>query len=180
MDILKAALPAVLVLVVLAVVLGVGSQVILKTQDTQGTTTTESTINESLSANGSIAHSGTPTISLNIHNTSAKVTNVSNDTGYTQVMEQGVHYGLLSDGTFTMFPQAAGVASGSWKVNISYNYSKFAQTYSWNASQDGLTGLDTFSEFQPSVAVVLVAVVVIGALLGGWAMMNGFNMKGGF
>ena len=43
----------------------------------------------------------------------------------------------------------------------------------FNATADGLSGLTTFSSFQPTIAVIVVAVIVIGLLLGGFAIVSG-------
>ena len=39
-----------------------------------------------------------------------------------------------------------------------------ANTYAYNASVDGLSGLDTFSGFQPTIAIVVVAGVILGII----------------
>jgi len=39
----------------------------------------------------------------------------------------------------------------------------------FNATGQGLAGLTTFSDFQPTIAVIVVAVIIIGLLLGGFA-----------
>lgn len=46
-------------------------------------------------------------------------------------------------------------------------------SFAYNATQDGLKGLDTFSDFQPTMATIVVAVVIIGLLLGGFAFVRG-------
>jgi type II secretory pathway component PulF len=38
-------------------------------------------------------------------------------------------------------------------------------TYEYNASTNGLDGLDTFSEYIPTIALVVVAAIVIGVLV---------------
>ena len=43
---------------------------------------------------------------------------------------------------------------------------------SFNATRDGLEGITTFSSFQPTIAVIVVAVLVIGLLLGGFAFVQ--------
>lgn len=43
---------------------------------------------------------------------------------------------------------------------------------SFNATADGLEGITTFSSFQPTIAVIVVAVIVIGLLLGGFAFVQ--------
>ncbi len=43
-------------------------------------------------------------------------------------------------------------------------------TAAFNATTDGLSGLTTFSSFQPTMAVIVVAVIIIGLLLGGFAL----------
>ncbi len=43
----------------------------------------------------------------------------------------------------------------------------------FNATADGIAGLSTFSSFQPTIAVIVVAVVVIALLLGGFAFARG-------
>jgi len=48
-------------------------------------------------------------------------------------------------------------------------------TAAFNASEQGLAGLTTFSDFQPTIAVIVVAVIIIGLLLGGFA----FATRGG-
>lgn len=45
-------------------------------------------------------------------------------------------------------------------------------SFSYNATQDGLSGLNTFSDFQPTMAIIVVAVIIIGLLLGGFAMVR--------
>ncbi len=42
----------------------------------------------------------------------------------------------------------------------------------FNATRDGLEGITTFSSFQPTIAVIVVAVIVIGLLLGGFAFVQ--------
>ncbi len=49
-------------------------------------------------------------------------------------------------------------------------------TAAFNASADGLEGITTFSSFQPTIAVIVVAVIVIGLLLGGFAFVQ--NRRG--
>ena len=46
-------------------------------------------------------------------------------------------------------------------------------TAAFNATRDGLEGITTFSSFQPTIAVIVVAVIVIGLLLGGFAFVQG-------
>lgn len=43
-------------------------------------------------------------------------------------------------------------------------------TVASNATADGIAGLATFSSFQTTIAVIVVAVIVIGLLLGGLAV----------
>ncbi len=45
-----------------------------------------------------------------------------------------------------------------------------ANTSAFNATSDGLSGLTTFSSFQPTMAVIVVAVIIIGLLLGGFTL----------
>ena len=47
-----------------------------------------------------------------------------------------------------------------------------ADSASFNATTDGLSGLTTFSSFQPTMAVIVVAVIIIGLLLGGFAFVQ--------
>ena len=47
-----------------------------------------------------------------------------------------------------------------------------ADSIAYNATQDGLTGLDDFSDFQPTMAIIVVAVIIIGLLLGGFAFVT--------
>ena len=45
-----------------------------------------------------------------------------------------------------------------------------ANSAAFNATGDGISGLATFSSFQTTIAVIVVAVIVIGLLLGGLAV----------
>ena len=172
MDILKAALPSVLILIILAVTLGVGSQVILKTQETQLVQATNQQANDSVN----VSQNAFATLSYRmIINTTVTVYNSS-----AGVILQAANWTMTKADSEAGQINISGASFAGKILNVSYSYVNTTYTTAYNSSQDGLVGLDTFSDFQPTLAVILVAVVVIGALLGGWAMMNGFNLKGGF
>lgn len=166
------AVAGVLAFVVLVLAVALTAQVLKANQDNQGSTSTSLKVNESRSTNGSLLHAGTPTITNNIANGSAVVRNISDASGTTQVLVQGTHYNLTSAGFFTILPQAAGLASGSWKVNVSYNYTVFDETAAYNVSAKGLTGTLNVGDLVPTLGIVFGTILILSLLAG---MMFLFN-----
>src|SRR3990167_8002047 len=48
-----------------------------------------------------------------------------------------------------------------------------ANSFAINSTIEGEKGLDTFSDFQTTMATIVVAVIIIGLLLGGFALVMG-------
>lgn len=163
---LKVGFPVVLALVVIAIVLGVGSNVLDTVQDTQSTQSDLLQTNESRVGNVTLSKAGTPVLGrTNIDNATEIVRNAS--PSFT-VQTRTTHYNLTKDGVFRWI-NAAGV-NQSGEFNITYNYTVFVETLQYNASGKGLQGLDSVSDFQPTIAVVAVAVVILGLLGAGLAL----------
>lgn len=155
-GILSQAPAVIVIIVILAVILGVGSTVLDKIQDTQLPITAKVTNETFTASNTSFTNLGAPAFvpgSVTVSNASGALTSnnftVSDNTGGIQVTDFHLE-GVLLNATYTS-------STGS---------------SAFNATQDGLIGLDAFSDFQPTIAVILVAVIIIGLLLSGFAFVQ--------
>lgn len=163
-NVLQGAIPVVLILITIAFVLGVGSQVISKSQDIYDTEDSVITItNESFTAAFNVA---TALTNSQIDNSSVVV---SNSTGnYAQgLWEMGEN--LASFGQINL---TTSINDGQ-SLNVSYDFTSSDKNVAFNASESGLEGLSTFSGFQPTFAIIAIAVLVIAVLMIGFLVVGG-------
>lgn len=163
-KILRGALPLVLILITIAVTIGVGSQVIDTTRglyDTDDTAT--NVVNESFNISFNVVQN------LNhnfVVNTSMVLRGYWNATSVERVLSQGefeLSAAFAESGRLN-------ITNTTWDdkfINASYTYTSQDKNTAFNASTDGLAGLATFSSFQPTFAVIIVAVLILMLLIFG-------------
>ncbi len=160
-NVLRGAIPLVLALVVIGLILGVGSQVVQINQDLYDTKDANVVItNESLT----IAVNTEQNLANNfVDNTTIVVTNASGTLAQARWWNNatGSAFGLIN---FNILDTADGEL-----VNVSYTYESQNKDAAFNATVDGLSGLTTFSSFQPTFAVIIVAVLIIILITMGFA-----------
>ncbi len=149
-------------ILVLAVVLAIGIQVLDEIQDIQDTNDEGgSVVNESL-----VVATNTFQQLNNARISSATVT-VTNATGVALAFVM-----LAPQADLGQINITDSLNDGN-DANVSYSFTVTIQSSSFNATGDGILGLATFSGFQVTIAVIVVAVVVISLLLGGFAFARG-------
>lgn len=169
-------------LLLLAVVIGVGSSVLDEISDTQLETgafqVTNETINSSINGvNTTIIFSNTP-----FDNTSVVVIGPTNgtgeiddDSGAHEVIVQGdgdvLNYTLSPTGINFTGPSISLPAQQNAIYNVSYSATKTEFTFAFNASQEGLAGIDTFAGFQPTIAVIVILFIIVSLLIGGLVVL---------
>jgi len=161
-DVLRQAPAAVVILVVIAVIVGVGATIldqISVQQDTNDAST--SVVNESLTVSFNTIQTLTNT---RLDNTTVTVTN---STGASLSFLMSAAQGAAGQINIT------DATNDGNDANVSYTFNARIQSAALNATGDGLSGLTTFSGFQPTMAVIVVAVIVISLLLGGFALVQG-------
>ena len=146
-------------LLVAAVVLGLGGTILDEMQDTQtdNSATTLNNVSWTWTDNTTEqAFSGGRVVTSSVVvwcNTSLLVVNqnysVSNS-GVTIINTSGSTTGIGVDIDLCIF-------------NMSYNYNYGSHSY--NASEQGLSGVTSLAEFIPTIAIVVVAAIVIGVVL---------------
>ena len=160
-DILRQAPAAVILLVVIAVVIGVGSQVLDTVQTTQDVNDeVGSVVNETLTV---AVNTFQQLDNIRIDNTSVTVTNGTGDALSFEMLSAQAVLGQIN---------VTDAINDGLSANVSYSFTIRVESASFNATADGLSGLTTFSGFQPTIAVIVVAVIVIGLLLGGFALVQ--------
>ncbi len=158
-KILRGAIPVVLLLITVALVLSIGSQVVDTTKvlyDDKDATV--SVVNESLTvAVNTVQVLGNPFIV----NTTVVVSNSTGNLAQARWWNNatGARFGQI---VFNVLDTADGEL-----VNVSYNFVSQNKNAAFNASQDGLSGLATFSDFQPTFAIIVVAVLILALLIMG-------------
>ena len=167
---------------VLIITLSLLGQVLLQQQDAQGVQTSATTTNETLTANVTLANTGTPTIPNNIHNTTEVVWN--NSAGVIVQLTSSTDYTLTTGGVFNISPETAGIDSADWNVNITYTYTIFAEDASYNITGGGLSGMLNVGNLAPTMGLVFGIVLVLSLLImvvlifGGVGGMGGISSGG--
>lgn len=163
-TVLRGASPVVIALVVIAIILGVGSQVIDTSKEIYNDNdATVSTTNESLTVVFNTFQQLDRTV---IANSSVVVSNST-----IGILSQGsweMSNGLSLDGQINI----SDVGLDGTVVNITYDSTSRNKNAAFNASEYGLDGLNSFSGFQPSIAIIVIAVLVIALLLVGFAAVG--------
>lgn len=164
-DGLKVAVPVVLTLLFLAIILAVAGTMLLKIQDTQTNEISSRKDNNSINGSGLVSLTHTR-ILLNTVNVSNVTTLNIHQTGNWSMNATDAANGRIN-------------ISGPYAdkaVNVSYDFTNVTRSLAYNATEDGLVGVDTFSDFQPTIATIAVAIVIILLILGG---LGGFLIVGG-
>jgi len=144
---LKSLAPAALALVVVAIVFAVGGEIL---GNTQASSTSSSVANDTVS---SVYNTATYLGHLYVISSTLIVTNAT--TGETFTSD---NYTLNANaGTITNDDDTD---SGNW--NFSYDYTTRSVTY--NATEYGKEGLEEFGSWLPTLALIMVAAVIIGTI----------------
>lgn len=161
--ILEGAIPAVLLLITIALVLGIGSQVVQTTQDLYDTDDSSvSVTNESIT----VAFNTLQTLANTfIDNTSIVISNATGN------YDQSLFQSSAAESLIGQINITNDINDGEL-VNVSYDFTSQNKNTAFNASTDGLSGLLTFSSFQPTIAVIIVSILVIGILLVGFVVVG--------
>lgn len=158
-GILSQAPAAVVILVVIAVILGVGSTVLDKVGDTQPPILAPVS-NEAFTADFNLF------VDLSSPGISGSV--VVNNITTGAVIDASNYVVQASSGSINV----SNATLDGHVLNATYTSSTASAAF--NTTQDGLAGLTTFSDFQPTIAVIVVAVIIIALLLAGF----GFAVAG--
>ncbi len=156
--VLRGAVPVILVLVLIAFVLSIGSQVVDTTKALYDTDDAVVSItNESLT----VAFNTIQTLANErVDNTSLVVSNATGN--YAQALfEMSAAQGVVGQINIS-----TDINDGE-EVNVTYDFTSTNKNAAFNASVDGLSGLTTFSDFQPTFAIIVVAILVIAVLIFG-------------
>lgn len=139
------------------IILGLGGTILAKIQDTQSDNTATTENNDSFSWPG--------------NNTNTVLTQstiiTSSAAAYCNVTKLGVDVNFtMTNGGIIILNQTAGgngtqFASCAFNVSYSYKIGSAAR----NTSTFGLTGVDTFAGFIPTIAIVAISAIVIGIIL---------------
>jgi len=162
-KVLQGAIPVVLLLVTLALILGIGSQVIDTTQVLYDTDDANvDVVNETTTVTFNVLDQLVNTI---IDNTTVVVTNgtVTFDQSFWEMSAAQAVLGQIN---------ISNSVNDGDLVNITYTFQSQNKNAAFNATQDGLAGMTTFSNFQPTIAVIVVAVLVVAILLVGFAVVG--------
>lgn len=146
------------------------AQVLDTNQDTLYDTAYLNVVNESHATNGTLTYAETRILdgfTNNIDNTTEVVWNVTDDVGVQ--LTRNTMYTLTKTGDFKIIPDVAGVASGGWNVNITYNYTSFVPTASYNISVSGQTGALSVGGLMPTMGIVFGILLVLSVLLIGFS-----------
>lgn len=165
--ILSGTVVVVVALMVLSLVLSFSGEIVTKLQDTQLVTGSNTIINESI----------TPTINGITQLNQILIDNVTVTVHNVTISGSG---GLLLQTSWNMnstqgLAGQINISNSSYVggiLNVTYTYQTVDHSVAFNASGDGLSGLTSFSSFQPTFAVIAIAVIVIGLLLGGFAAIG--------
>ena len=162
-KVLKGAIPGVLILITIALIIAIGSQVVDTTRDLYDTDdSTVSITNESLTVTFNILQILANTF---IDNTTIVV---SNATGF---YDQSLFQSSAAESLVGQINITTDINDGEI-LNISYDFNSQNKNAAFNASTDGLAGLTTFSTFQPTFAVIIVAILVISILMIGFVVVG--------
>ena len=137
---------------VLVIVFSLMAQVLTSQQDTLGVTAGATATNESFTASGTLANTGTPGISNNINNDTEVVRNA------TTLLVDGTDYTLTTDGIFTL-------TLSPIDANITYDYTVFTETAEFNLSGQGLVGFINIGNLVPTMGLIFGIIVVLGLLI---------------
>ncbi len=151
-------------LVVAAVILGMGGTILEKIQGAQSDSSATVSNNDSLTWAGnntaiSFIQSRISTSTVVLYNNGTKVNKGSGTSANYTVTSTAIT--ILNS---SLGPK--GVTGSDWltsELNASYSYSYGGVAF--NSSNSGLTGVATMSEFIPTIAIVAVAVIVIGLVM---------------
>lgn len=164
---LMVGIPIVLTLVVIAILLGFGQNILSVINEKQNFTESRLKTNESISGNVTLSIAGD-----GIDNNTVRAVNISDTAAATNVLVKTTHYNVSPSGEINFTPDyLVGVVSGSYFVNVSYNYTANVLTLAWNSTEQGQIGLKDFSQFQGTLATIAAAVIIIGLLLGSGAYL---------
>ncbi len=151
--------PIIIILIVLALVLFTGGKTLETIETTQDINDQTQTItNESITATA-----GVEQLLNNLRIDNATVT-VFNNTNALPQSDWEMSSAQATDGLINI----TNTIHDTISLNVTYSFSSDINSLSLNATRDGLSGLTTFSGFQPTFAVVLVLIVLVGLLLGGF------------
>ena len=158
--------PAIITLVVAAVILVIGLVILSSIQDTDVVTNgiTVTVANESLTA--VIDSAASPRVSratsLNFNNFA--VTGARNTTAGTNIPLSNVT--VNASGT-VFWNAGAGGNNGDNNTNWNVDYTYTRSDLSFEAANETIFGLGTFGDFWEIIILALIATIVIGLLLGG-------------
>ena len=170
---LKMAVPAVFILIIIAISLMIGGQILGVMQSIQHSFESKDVANETVT-NGSVvlgydgrAFDGIVLNDHNVNNATVIVTNCTDGsgTGCGTILAQNTDYNFTNEGELFVF----GAGADATAFNVTYTYTDLIRSSAFNASGAGLEGIDQVGTFQPTMAVVVAMVIVMMLLVGSFA-----------
>lgn len=158
----------IITIIVVGLIATFAAQITDDVNDDFGSTSLSTTVNESFTNNGTLANVGTPTIGNNIDNVSEVITN--NSQGNTTELVSNTHYELSDRGVFNVLTDVAGLPDTDWDLNVTYNFTVFAEDAAFNASRNTLTSIINLTGQFGNLGTIVGAALIIGLLLVAFAV----------
>ncbi len=171
---------AVLAFLVLVIAISLNGQILGTQQSLQfGAASSIAVVNETFTANGSLARSTTLTLAENIDNTTEVVWNETNvnSTAGDAILTRNTHYELNTLGTLNILHDVAGLGTAP-NLNVSYNYTTIPSTVASNITESGLIGTGNVSSLIPTMGLI-AGVFALLSLLAVLVFMFGPKIIGG-
>ncbi len=174
-DLLRGAIPVVVLLITVALVIAIGAEILIKNQQIYDVNDFDASIvneTQNLTINGLNV-----TVILDndqVDNETISIFGARNGTG---LESTGDGMGLINPiGNYTTTEVGGVILTNpnyyNLDYNISYTFQNQVKDAAFNGTAQGLVGIETFSSFQPTFAVILIAVLIIGLLVVGFGAIG--------
>ncbi len=152
---------AVMLLVTIGILLGIGALILATMQDTQKNSISNTAANETHPVgNASATYLGFAVNSSGPDYFLVSIDNVINTTSGANI-EAG-NYSFNANGSIDWIGNATWSINLTDQVDISYTYSTRDLDSFYNITGSANEGLENFSDFQPIIAIVIAAAVILG------------------
>jgi len=153
----------IITIIIVGLIATFAAQITDDVNDDFGSTSVSTTVNESFTNNGTLANVGTPIIGNNIDNVSEVITN--NSQGNTTELVSNTHYELSDRGVFNVLHGPAGLSATDWDLNVTYNFTVFAEDAAFNSSRNTLTSITNLTGQFGNLGTIVGAALIIALLL---------------